>query len=135
MNLNTANFASMLTLPCVLGEELVSQLVSGFSGAFLNNQTDEAHFITQIDNKITSACDTHLSAAIANFFKRDDADAMALAFDVDAEHLDGLKMGLGLKTSLLESTRKILMLNAVTTAKTFDAIENMVADCLIDLSQ
>lgn len=134
MNMNTANFAPTGTLPCVLGQDLVSQLVSGFSGIFLNNSVGESDLIAKIDNKIASACETHLGAVIGNFFNREDAHAMALAFDVDADHVESLKLGLGLKTSLLESTRKVLMLITITTAMSVDAIESMVADYLVDFS-
>ena len=134
MNMNTANFASTATLPCVFGQDLVSKLVSGFSGIFLNNAAGESDLLAEIDNKIAAACDTHLGAVIGNFFSRSDAHAMALAFDVEADHVESLKLGLGLKTTLLESTRKVLMLIAVTTALSVDAIESMVADYLVDFS-
>lgn len=134
MNAST-NFASALTLPCVLGEELVSQLISGFSGNHLNDDASETALIAKIDNKIISACETHLNSVVQHFFKREDADELAIAFDVDAEHLKSLKSGLGLKSTLLESTRKVIMLSTVTAVMGFEALENMVSDCLIDLSK
>ncbi|WP_180099496.1 hypothetical protein [Acinetobacter sp. YH12153] len=134
--MNTAvNFSSTLASTCVLGQEIVSQMVSAFKGNLLNDVSGESDLIAKIDSKITAACDTHLGAVIGNFFSREDADAMALAFDVDADHLESLKSGNGLKTTLLESTRKVIMLSAMITANTLDAIENMVADCLVDLSK
>ncbi|MCP0917944.1 hypothetical protein MUB04_15510 [Acinetobacter indicus] len=134
--MNTAvNLSATLASTCVLGQDLVSKMISGFKGNLLNDASGESSLIAEIDNKIAAACDTHLGAVIGNFFSREDAVEMALAFDVDADHLDSLKSGNGLKTTLLESTRKVIMLSAVTTANTLDAIENMVADCLVDLSK
>lgn len=120
-----------LTLPCILGEGIVSQLLSAFNGSIVNDAKAENDLIVEMNEKIKSTCDTHLSGLVQRFFSTDDAESTALAFDVNPDHLTALKEGIELKADhLLTSTRKIVVLVALMTHTTFEALDDMVHDVI-----
>lgn len=121
--------------PCILGENIVSKLLSVLDSDIvsnlLNDKDAESSLITEINDRIKSACDLHLNSVVQRFFAKSDAVATALAFDVIPEHIEALKQGFDLKSGrLLTCTRKILVLVALDTHTTPDDLDDMVHDVI-----
>lgn len=121
--------------PCILDENIVSKLLSVLDSDIvsnlLNDKDAESSLITEINDRIKSACELHLNSVVQRFFAKSDAVATALAFDVIPEHIEALKQGFDLKSDrLLTCTRKILVLVALNTHTTPDELNNMVQDVI-----
>lgn len=117
----------------ILDEGIVAKILSVFDTSlgdtYLNNQDAETSLITEINDRIKASCEMHLNQVVQHFFLSEDAESTALDFDVNPDHLNALKQGLELKADhIFNSTRKILVLVALATHTTFDALDAMVQD-------
>lgn len=120
-----------LALPCILGETIVSKILSVFSGNILNAAAAEDALVDEINSQIHSTCDKNLATLVQKFFADEDAESTALAFDVNPDHFAELTNGIELKTDrLIASTRKIVILVALQTYSAFEALDGLVHDII-----